>query len=97
MDGTGMLRITTRGDGAGVIVEVGDTGSGMPPRVVARAFEAFYTTKDAGRGTGLGLDIARRIVVDRHGGTIDIDSRPGVGTVLRVRLPIRPPGLPVHP
>jgi signal transduction histidine kinase len=96
MDGTGMLRITTRGDGAGVIVEVGDTGSGMPPRVVARAFEAFYTTKDAGRGTGLGLDIARRIVVDRHGGTIDIDSPPGVGTVLRVRLPIRPPGLPAR-
>ena len=96
MDGAGTLRITTRADRTGVVVEVGDTGPGMPPHVVARAFEAFYTTKDAGRGTGLGLDIARRIVVDRHGGTIDIDSRPGDGTVLRVRLPARPPGLPAR-
>jgi signal transduction histidine kinase len=62
----------------------------MPPQVAARAFDAFYTTKDVGRGTGLGLDIARRIVEDRHGGTIAIDSRPGA-TVLRVRLPVRRP------
>jgi signal transduction histidine kinase len=94
MDGAGTLRIATRADGDGVLVEIGDTGPGMPAHVVARAFEAFYTTKDAGRGTGLGLDIARRIVVDRHGGTIDIDSRPGAGTVLRVRLPGRPAGPP---
>ncbi len=89
MDGTGTLRVATRGDGDGIIVEIGDTGSGMPPHVAARAFEAFYTTKDVGKGTGLGLDIARRIVVERHGGTITIDSRPGE-TVVRVRLPIRP-------
>jgi signal transduction histidine kinase len=56
--------------------------------VAARAFEAFYTTKDPGKGTGLGLDIARRIVEERHGGTISIDSRPDE-TVLRVRIPIR--------
>jgi signal transduction histidine kinase len=61
----------------------------MPPQVAERAFEPFYTTKDVGKGTGLGLDIARRIVVDRHGGTITIDPRPGE-TVLRVRLPVRP-------
>jgi signal transduction histidine kinase len=89
MDGTGTLRLATRLEEDSVVVEVGDTGPGMPPPVAARAFEAFYTTKDVGKGTGLGLDIARRIVEERHGGTITIDSRPGA-TVLRVRLPIRP-------
>jgi signal transduction histidine kinase len=89
MDGTGTLRLTTRADGDRVVVEIGDTGPGMPPQVAARAFEPFYTTKDVGKGTGLGLDIARRIVVDRHGGTIAIDPRPGE-TVLVVRLPVRP-------
>jgi signal transduction histidine kinase len=88
MDGTGALRVATRVEGDSVVVEVGDTGPGMPPQVAARAFEAFYTTKDVGEGTGLGLDIARRIVVERHGGTITIDARPGE-TVLRVSLPVR--------
>ncbi|MDQ4037042.1 MAG: ATP-binding protein [Actinomycetota bacterium] len=90
MDGKGTLRVATRADGDGVIVEIGDTGPGMPPEVAARAFEAFYTTKEVGKGTGLGLDIARRIVEQRHGGTISIDSRPG-NTILRVQLPARPP------
>jgi len=87
MGGSGTLRVTTRVDAADVVIEVGDTGPGMPPEVAARAFEAFYTTKDVGKGTGLGLDIARRIVVERHGGTIMIDSQPEE-TILRVRLPI---------
>ena len=90
MDGSGTLRLATRAEGDGVVVEVGDTGPGMPPEVAGRAFEAFYTTKEVGKGTGLGLDIARRIVEERHGGAIAIDSRPG-RTVLSVRLPIRPP------
>ncbi|HET6627615.1 MAG TPA: ATP-binding protein [Nocardioidaceae bacterium] len=89
MDGVGTLRVTTRSDPEWVVVEIGDTGPGITADVAARAFEAFYTTKDVGKGTGLGLDIARRIVVERHGGTIDIESRPG-DTVLRVRLPLRP-------
>ncbi|HWJ53320.1 MAG TPA: ATP-binding protein [Propionibacteriaceae bacterium] len=89
MDGQGTLRVGTRAGGDDITVEIGDTGPGMPPEVAAHAFEPFYTTKDVGRGTGLGLDIARRIVVERHGGEITIDSRPGQ-TVLRVRLPVRP-------
>jgi len=89
MDGQGILRVATRADGHYVIVEIGDTGPGMPADVAARAFEAFFTTKDVGRGTGLGLDIARRIVEERHGGTITIESRPG-RTVVRVRIPVRP-------
>ena len=90
MAGKGTLRLSTRAEGNDVFVEVGDTGPGMPPQVAARAFEAFYTTKDVGKGTGLGLDIARRIIVERHGGTITIDSGPGK-TVLRVRIPVPPP------
>ncbi len=73
-----------------VVVEVRDNGSGMPPEVAARAFDAFFTTKEVGSGTGLGLDIARRIVVERHSGAIDIDRDTAVEppeTVLRVRLP----------
>ncbi len=89
MDGEGTLRVATRNAEDGVVVEIADTGSGMPPEVAAHAFEAFYTTKDVGKGTGLGLDIARRIVVERHGGTITIDSQPG-RTVLRIQLPLRP-------
>ena len=88
MDGAGTLRLTTRAQGSDVVVEICDSGRGMPPEVVARAFEPFFTTKDVGKGVGLGLDIAQRIVAERHGGTITIDSRPGQ-TVLRVRLPAR--------
>jgi len=89
MDGAGTLRLATRARGDAVVIEVGDTGPGMTPAVAARAFEPFYTTKDAGKGAGLGLDIAQRIVAERHGGTIAIDSRPGA-TVLRVSLPALP-------
>ena len=90
MEGMGTLRVATRADGDAAVVEIADTGPGMPEVIAARAFEPFFTTKPVGKGAGLGLDIARRIVEERHGGTIAIDSRPG-RTVLRVRLPSRPP------
>jgi signal transduction histidine kinase len=90
MGGAGTLRVVTRTDKAHVVIEIGDTGPGMSPEVAARAFDAFYTTKGKGEAAGLGLDIARRIVVERHGGTISIDSRPG-DTVVRIELPIRRP------
>jgi len=88
MGGSGTLHVATGVEDGAVVVEISDTGSGMSPEVAARAFEAFYTTKDVGQGTGLGLDIARRIIVERHGGNISIDSRPGE-TTLRVELPVR--------
>jgi signal transduction histidine kinase len=91
MNGTGTLRISTRTDGDRIVVEFTDTGHGMPPEVAARAFEPFYTTKEVGKGTGLGLDIAQRIVAEHHGGTITITSRPD-GTTLQVRLPHQPIG-----
>ena len=86
MDGQGRLIIATRADGDSVLVEVTDSGTGMSPEVQAKAFKPFFTTKDVGKGTGLGLDISRRIVVERHGGDIAVDSVPG-RTTMRVRLP----------
>lgn len=88
MEGHGTLRLVARRDGDDVVVEVVDSGQGMPADVQARAFEPFFTTKDVGKGTGLGLDISRRIVVDRHGGDISFESVPG-STTARVRLPIK--------
>ncbi len=90
MEGDGILRVSTRPAGEGVIVEISDTGGGMSNEARAHAFEPFFTTKGVGKGTGLGLDISRRIIVNRHGGEITIDARPSE-TVLRVRLPKRPP------
>jgi signal transduction histidine kinase len=87
MGGSGTLRVATRVDQDNVVIEIGDTGPGIPSEVAARAFEPFFTTKEVGQGTGLGLDIARRIIVERHGGQISIDSRPGK-TTLRVKLPV---------
>jgi signal transduction histidine kinase len=89
MHGKGTLRISTRADRGGVVVEIGDTGPGMSEEVRAHAFEPFFSTKGVGEGAGLGLDISRRIVVERHGGAIAIEPRPGE-TVLSVRLPGRP-------
>jgi signal transduction histidine kinase len=86
MDGTGRLRLSTRPERGGVLVEVADTGTWSDPAAQARAFEPFFTTKGVGQGTGLGQDISRRIVVGRHGGDITIDAGHGE-TVLRVWLP----------
>lgn len=83
----GRLTLAVRPDNDALVVAIADNGTGMPPEVAARAFDAFFTTKDVGKGTGLGLDIARRVVVERHGGTIDIDTSTE-GTTIRVRLPL---------
>ena len=88
MDGSGTLRLATRPERDGVVVEIGDSGMWADPSAKDRAFEPFFTTKGVGQGTGLGLDISRRIVVGRHGGDMAIELRPGE-TVLRVWLPSR--------
>jgi signal transduction histidine kinase len=86
MDGTGTLRVSAAAADRGVVVEIADSGPGIPADVLPHVFEPFFTTKDVGRGTGLGLDISRRIIVDRHGGDITVD-RVGDKTVFRVSLP----------
>jgi len=88
MEADGTLRISVTAADGFLVVEIGDTGPGLPPTVADRVFEAFFTTKDVGKGTGLGLDIARRIVVTRHGGDIAFERR-GDETVVVVTLPLR--------
>ncbi|MBL0215965.1 MAG: response regulator [Myxococcales bacterium] len=87
----GTLRIATRVDGGDVIVEVSDTGAGIPESHRERIFDAFFTTKEVGRGTGQGLAISRSIVVDRHGGSLTFESTVGVGTTFQIRIPIAGP------
>ncbi|WP_202920622.1 PAS domain-containing sensor histidine kinase [Urbifossiella limnaea] len=76
-------------DRPAVVVEVMDTGTGIPPELLGRVCEPFFTTKDEGKGTGLGLAICRRIVQQHHG-TLEVESRPGQGTTVRLTLPVRP-------
>jgi two-component system, LuxR family, sensor kinase FixL len=78
----------------GVAIEVADTGAGIAPDVLPRVTEAFFTTKEDDKGTGLGLTVCKRIV-DGHGGTLGIESRLGAGTTVRITLPVRPqPAVP---
>ncbi len=90
MAGEGTLTITTSRDRDCVLVEIGDTGPGIPASIQRRIFEPFFTTKDVGHGTGLGLDISYRIVVKRHHGDIRVDSKPG-DTRFQVWVPIQQP------
>ncbi|HEY6278332.1 MAG TPA: ATP-binding protein [Streptosporangiaceae bacterium] len=90
MAGTGTLTIRTALDGDRLLVEVGDTGPGVPDDIRERIYEPFFTTKPVGEGTGLGLDISWRIVVNKHHGDLRVESVPG-DTRFQVRLPITPP------
>jgi signal transduction histidine kinase len=94
MNGHGTLTVRTRPDRDDrIMVEIGDTGAGVPEDARTRIFEPFFTTKPVGKGTGLGLDIAWRIVVGRHHGDIRVESEPG-DTRFAVVLPIRDPDWP---
>jgi signal transduction histidine kinase len=82
----GTITVTTRRDGDCAVVGIADDGPGLPAETAERIFDPFFTTKDVGQGTGLGLTTARRIVVDRHDGSLTVESEPG-RTAFRVRLP----------
>ncbi len=90
MDGGGTLTLRAYRREESVVVEIADSGSGIPADVLPRIFEPFYTTKGVGEGTGLGLDISWRIVVNKHQGDLAVTSEPG-HTVFTVTLPIDGP------
>jgi signal transduction histidine kinase len=80
------LRLQGAHPGSYVLISVSDTGSGMTAQTQSHLFEPFYTTKDAGKGTGLGLWTVHRAVVE-NGGSIAVSSQPGMGTTFRIYLP----------
>ncbi len=86
----GTVTIRTRVEDEHAVIEVSDTGAGIPPEVAERVFEPFFTTKEVGKVTGQGLSLCWSLVVDRHQGSITFDSAPGTGTTFTVRLPVHP-------
>jgi signal transduction histidine kinase len=87
MGGTGTLTIRTGREGDRALIEIVDTGVGIPEEQLAQIFTPFFTTKPVGEGTGLGLDISWRIVANRHGGDLRVHSQPG-DTRFQVLLPL---------
>jgi two-component system NtrC family sensor kinase len=86
MGDSGSLSISARNDNDKVVVEVSDTGLGIPPENLAKIFEPFFTTKEIGRGTGLGLAVCYGILTE-HGGSLDVQSTVGTGTTFTITLP----------
>ena len=81
------LAAGTRSLGDRVEISVRDNGTGIPPEVKEKMFNPFFTTKPAGEGTGLGLSISHDIIVKQHGGSIEVDTKPGEFTEIRLILP----------
>lgn len=86
--GKGTITVTTRQDGRFAEVRISDTGTGIPEEHRSRVFDHFFTTKDVGKGTGQGLAIARAVIMEKHGGTINFETEVGKGTTFIIRLPI---------
>jgi signal transduction histidine kinase len=87
------LAASTKNLGDRVEITIRDNGPGIAPDVKEKMFNPFFTTKPAGEGTGLGLSISYDIIVKQHGGSIEVDTRPGEFTEIRVVVP-RAPALP---
>ncbi len=86
----GVILISTRREGDWVEVQLSDTGTGIPEEIQQDIFTPFFTTKDVGKGTGQGLALARTVIVDKHGGTLDVESAVGEGATFVIRLPLCP-------
>ena len=88
IEGQGRITVKTRQEGSGVHISVADTGRGIPLDLQRRIFSHGFTTKPEGIGTGLGLPLSRQIV-EKHGGTLEFESQPGVGTTFHIRIPTK--------
>jgi PAS domain S-box-containing protein len=87
-NGRGTITLSTRRVDDWAEIRIADTGCGMTPETAARIFDPFFTTKAVGKGTGQGLAITHNVVVNKHGGTIKVESAPGQGTTFIIRLPL---------
>jgi signal transduction histidine kinase len=86
--GRGVITLSTRRVHDEAEIRISDTGCGMTPETAGRIFDPFFTTKAVGKGTGQGLAITHNVIVDKHGGTIKVESTPGTGTTFIIRLPL---------
>jgi two-component system, NtrC family, sensor kinase len=86
--GKGTITVATRQVGGFAEIRISDTGTGIPPEIRAKIFDPFFTTKQVGKGTGQGLAIAHDVIVNKHGGTIALESEPGKGSTFIIRLPL---------
>ncbi len=83
-----IITITTAADDNWAIIIIADNGTGIPPQVKSKLFDAFFTTKVEGKGTGLGLSISYQIITEKHGGTLECISSPGNGAKFVIRIPV---------
>lgn len=90
--GLGKIKITTRGNEDVVQILISDTGGGIPESIRERIFDTFFTTKVIGKGTGQGLAIARRVIIDKHQGSLTFESEEGKGTTFIIELPLKNTG-----
>lgn len=84
----GLITVSTRREADEAVLTVRDNGCGIPAKIVGKVFDPFFTTKEVGVGTGQGLAIARSVIVDKHGGSIDVETAPGEGSNFSIRLPL---------
>jgi len=90
-EGKGIIKVSTSSAGDWVEIKISDSGTGIPEEARSKVFDAFFTTKEVGKGTGQGLAIANNVVVKKHGGSLNFETEIGQGTMFVIRLPIKAP------
>ena len=84
----GLITVSTKAEAEWARITITDSGCGIPDDVVNRIFDPFFTTKDVGVGTGQGLAISRSVIVDKHAGTLEVDTKLGEGSTFTIRIPL---------